>query len=451
MNKKYEQYKKVIMFFLGFFMIVILTGAYSYVWHNYYLYLVVYPFLGKGNLLVVTIYAVLLAFFMQIYSGYKFGYLKIGDIIFSQVLSILITNIITYFQISLIGRSLFYVRPMLILTLVDILIAILWSAIAIYIYRKMYPPHNTLVIYGSKMADSLVRKMNRRPDKYRIKELVDVNTGLDSLKVKIDECDAVLICDVKTETRNKILKYCFENSIRTYITPKISDIIIRSADDIHLFDTPLMLCRNLGLTVEQKFVKRIMDLLISTVVLVVTSPIMIITALAIKLYDGGPVFFKQKRCTINSREFEILKFRSMIVDAEKPGMVIPAVDRDPRITSVGRIIRATRIDELPQLFNVLKGEMSVVGPRPERIEHVQKYTEDIPEFKYRMKVKGGLTGYAQIMGKYNTTAYDKLKLDLMYIENYSLLMDLKLLLMTVKIIFMKESTEGFEEKQEEQK
>lgn len=451
MKKKYEQYKKVIMFLLGFFMILILTGAYSYVWYNYYLYLVVYPFLGKGNILVVTIYAVLLAFFMQIYSGYKFGYLKIGDIIFSQVLSILITNIITYFQISLIGRTLFYVRPMLILTLTDIVIAILWSAIAIYIYRKMYPPHNTLVIYGSKMADSLVRKMKKRPDKYKIKDLMDVNIGLDKLKLEIDKCDAVLICDVKTETRNKILKYCFENSIRTYITPKISDIIIRSADDIHLFDTPLMLCRNLGLTVEQKFVKRIMDLIISIVVLIITSPIMLFTALAIKLNDGGPVFFKQNRCTINSKQFNILKFRSMIVDAEKPGMVLPAVDKDPRITSVGRIIRATRIDELPQLFNVLRGDMSVVGPRPERIEHVQKYTEDIPEFSYRMKVKGGLTGYAQIMGKYNTTAYDKLKLDLMYIENYSLLLDLKLLLMTVKIVFMKESTEGFEEKQEEQK
>lgn len=139
----------------------------------------------------------------------------------------------------------------------------------------------------------------------------------------------------------------------------------------------------------------------------------------------------------------------MIVDAEKPGMVIPAKDRDPRITPVGRIIRATRIDELPQLINVLKGEMSIVGPRPERIEHVAKYSEEIPEFSYRLKVKGGLTGYAQVMGKYNTTAYDKLKLDLMYIENYSIALDIKLLLMTIKIVFSKESTEGFEETDDE--
>ena len=188
-----------------------------------------------------------------------------------------------------------------------------------------------------------------------------------------------------------------------------------------------------------------MDIVISLVILTITSPIMLVTAIAIKAYDHGPAFFKQKRCTINGKVFEILKFRSMIVDAEKPGMVIPAKDRDPRITPVGRFIRATRIDELPQLINVLKGEMSIVGPRPERVEHVEKYSKDIPEFSYRLKVKGGLTGYAQVLGKYNTTAYDKLKLDLMYIENYSIALDLKLLLMTIKIVFSKESTEGFEE------
>ena len=445
---RYEQYKKLIMFLLGFLMVGILTSVYGFVWYKYYLYLVVYPFLGKGNILVIVIYGVLIALFLQVYNGYKFGYLKTGYIILSQLLSILIANFVTYFQISLISRSLSNPKPMIGLTVVDILIVTIWSAIASRIYHKMYPPHNTLVIYGSSMADSLERKMRRRSDKYKIKKSIDVNIGIEKIKEMICDYDAVLICDVKTEMRNKILKYCFEKSIRTYITPKISDIIVRSADNIHLFDTPLLLCRNYGLTFEQKIVKRIMDLCISIIILAVTSPIMLITGIAIKVGDGGPVFFKQRRCTIDGKEFNILKFRSMIVDAEKPGMVIPATNKDPRITPVGHIIRATRIDELPQLINVLKGEMSIVGPRPERIEHVKKYSEDIPEFAFRLKVKGGLTGYAQVMGKYNTTAYDKLKLDLMYIENYSLMLDIKLLLMTVKIIFMKESTEGFEENSE---
>jgi lipopolysaccharide/colanic/teichoic acid biosynthesis glycosyltransferase len=214
---------------------------------------------------------------------------------------------------------------------------------------------------------------------------------------------------------------------------------------LHFFDTPLLLARNSGLSIEQKLMKRCMDLLISAVGIIISSPFMLLTAAAIKLYDKGPVFFRQARVTNGGKIFYITKFRSMIVDAEKDGRVIPATERDPRITPVGRVIRATRLDELPQLFDIFVGNMSIVGPRPERVEHVEKYTAEIPEFSYRLKVKGGLTGYAQIYGKYNTTAYDKLKLDLMYIENYSILLDIRLILLTIKIMFMKESTEGFTE------
>ena len=221
--------------------------------------------------------------------------------------------------------------------------------------------------------------------------------------------------------------------------------MIRSSETIDLFDTTLFLMRNSGISFEQRLIKRIMDIIISLVVLVITSPIMLLVAVAIKLYDGGPVFFIQERCTKDGKVFKIHKFRSMIVDAEKEGKAIPATENDPRITPVGRFIRKTRIDELPQMIDILQGNMSVVGPRPERVEHVKAYTKEIPEFSYRLKVKGGLTGYAQIYGKYNTTAYDKLKLDLMYIQNYSVLMDVRLIFMTIKIMLLKESTEGFDE------
>ena len=197
---------------------------------------------------------------------------------------------------------------------------------------------------------------------------------------------------------------------------------------------------------EQRLFKRIIDIIVSIAALLITSPVMLIIAIAIKIYDRGSVFFVQDRCTINGRIFKIHKFRSMIENAEQDGEVIPATDEDSRITPVGRFIRKTRLDELPQFIDILVGNMSVVGPRPERVEHVEQYIQEVPEFVYRMKVKGGLTGYAQIYGKYNTTAYDKLKLDLMYIQNYSVLLDLKLIVMTVKIMFMKESTEGFDEK-----
>ena len=218
---------------------------------------------------------------------------------------------------------------------------------------------------------------------------------------------------------------------------------MKGATDICLFDTPLMLIRSRGLNWAQRFFKRLMDIVLCLIAMVVAAPLMLIVGCLIKLEDGGPVFYKQERVTIGGKQFEILKFRSMIVDAEKYNVAQLAEQNDPRITKVGRFIRATRLDELPQILNILKGDMSIVGPRPERRELIDKYEKEIPEFNYRLKVKGGLTGYAQVYGKYNTSPYDKLRLDLMYIENYSLLLDIKLILMTVRVIFKKESTEGF--------
>ena len=289
--------------------------------------------------------------------------------------------------------------------------------------------------------------MSGRRDKYRVSEIINVSEGLEALEEKIKQAENVLVYDVHSEMRNKLLKMCYEYDVRAYSTTKVSDILIRGAERIHIFDTPLLLYRNIGLTIEQRFFKRFMDIVVSLLLLILTSPFLLIAVMAIKLYDGGPVFFLQDRCTLNGKVFKIHKFRSMIVDAEKEGISVPAGEKDPRITPVGRVLRATRLDELPQLIDILVGNMSLVGPRPERVEHVEKYTEEIPEFKYRLKVRGGLTGYAQLYGKYNTSAYDKLQLDLMYIQNYSLLLDIRLILMTVKIMFMKESTEGFTEEQ----
>lgn len=441
--KNYEQFKRLIMFVIGIVIISLLVLTFAFVWYTQYNDSIIMPFVNRGNWLVIAIYLVLLVLFQRIYNGYKVGYLKRSDVIYSQTLSVLITNVITYFQVSLIGRGLVNPVPFFLMTLVDILLIILWTYGANAIYSKLYPPHKMIIVYGSDLADSLSFKMSRRADKYEIRNAISIEEGLEAIQKEILQYESVIICDVKAPERNRLLKFCFENSIRTYITPKLSDIIIRSADEIHLFDTPLLLCRNMGLSFEQRVIKRFMDIVLSVVFLLVASPFMVLTAIAIKAYDRGPVFFKQKRCTLNKKVFEIYKFRSMIVDAEKDGIAMPAVDHDPRITPIGRFIRKTRLDELPQLFNVLKGDMSIVGPRPERVEHVEAYSREIPEFSYRLKVKGGLTGYAQIMGKYNTSAYDKLKLDLMYIENYSLLLDLKLLFMTVKVMFMKDSTEGF--------
>jgi exopolysaccharide biosynthesis polyprenyl glycosylphosphotransferase len=292
--------------------------------------------------------------------------------------------------------------------------------------------------------------MDGRPDKYHIAEKINYREGVENVYKKMLAYDAVLINDIPSDIKNDILKECFRQDKRVYFIPKISDIIEKTAEEINLFDTPLYLCRNSGLSKTQLYIKRFCDIVVSFIGIVITSPILIVTAIAIKLEDGGPVFFKQRRATIGGEEFDILKFRSMIVDAEKDGRPRPAGEKDDRITKVGHFIRPTRIDELPQLINIIRGDMSIVGPRPERLEHVEKYTKDIPEFALRLKVKGGLTGPAQVFGKYNTSPLNKLKMDLYYITNYSILLDLQILFETVKILVQKESTEGFtEEKQKE--
>ena len=274
--------------------------------------------------------------------------------------------------------------------------------------------------------------MSQRVDKYMICESVSVHESTEKVRELIQKYEGVIICDIPAEMRNDYLKFCFENSIRAYIAPKISDIIIRGADDIRLFDTPLLLCRNYGLDFEQRLFKRTFDIVFSLVALVPALPFMLVSAIAIKLYDGGPVLYKQVRLTTNGRRFYVYKFRSMIVDAEKNGVPQLCTDEDSRITPVGRFLRKCRLDELPQLFNILKGDMSVVGPRPERPELTEQYKKEMPEFEFRLKVKAGLTGYAQVTGVYDTSPYDKLKMDLMYIENYSARMDLQIILMTLK-------------------
>ena len=198
---------------------------------------------------------------------------------------------------------------------------------------------------------------------------------------------------------------------------------------------------------EQRLLKRGCDIIFSAVGLVLAIPLFIIIALMIKATDKGPVFYSQKRLTENGRVFQIYKFRTMIQNAEEQTGARLAAQKDNRLLPIGGFLRRMRLDELPQLLNILKGEMSLVGPRPERPELAREIEKDIPEFSYRLKMKAGLTGYAQIYGKYNTTFYDKLKLDLFYIRNYSFFLDLKLLLLTPKIMFMKESSEGIDQEE----
>ena len=432
MVSKRDKYKRFISFGSAVVLLAALSGSFAFIWYRYYSDTIVLPYYRRGNWVLIGIYALLVWLFFKAYGGFKIGYLKKTDMLYSQMISMVCVNVVGYFMVSLIGRDFMRVSPFLLLTAVDFAFIFVWTLVTAKLYFMIYPPRKLIIIYGSHQAASLVLKMSQRVDKYMICESVSVNEEPEKIRELINKYEGVIICDLPAESRNDYLKYCFENSIRAYIAPKISDIIIRGADDIRLFDTPLLLCRNYGLDFEAMAFKRIFDIFFSLISIIILSPVMLISAIAVKICDGGPVLYKQKRLTIDEKEFYVLKFRSMIVDAEKDGKARLATEEDDRITPVGKILRKFRLDEFPQLFNILKGDMSVVGPRPERPELSEEYRKDMPEFGFRLKVKAGLTGYAQVTGAYDTTPYDKLKMDLMYIENYSMRLDLQIILMTIK-------------------
>lgn len=405
-------------------------------------------FFEKGEALFIAIYVVLIFFFSNMYGGMRIGYLKNGEVIFSQIFATLLANIVTYGQVSIMVTALFELRPFFYMLVMQIAWAVVWINIANFIYQHIFEARKMLLIHGDRPYDDILAKFNTRKDKYNIAKCMSYRVGYDDLFMEVLEpYDAIVIWDIPVDVRNKILKFCYGHSIRVYIMPKITDVILKGAEQLSLFDTPILFTREYKMSIDQRFWKRFIDIGCSLILIIVTLPLMLLTALAVKIYDGGPMLYKQVRCTIGGKEFKIMKFRSMSVDAEKDGKARLASKNDARITPVGKFIRVCRLDELPQLFNILKGEMSFIGPRPERPEIIAQYLEIMPEFKFRLRVKAGLAGYAQVYGKYNTTPYDKLKLDLYYIENYSVWMDIKLMFLTLKVLLMPDSTEGIESTQ----
>lgn len=445
-RKRIDELKGTIRAIEALIEVVVLTLIYYLVWKNIYENSLFPAYYGRGKYVMMLIYALITISLFNLNDSFKFGHLKLSHIFISQIIAIFLTNVISYFQLCLIANKMVTIVPMIILFVIDIFACLLFCYVYTAIYHKVNVPRNILMIVGednNSKESELKFKLDSRADKYTVTKIIRIKRKNKQLFDDIDKHDAVVLNNIPLNVRNDILKYCYENHVRTYIVPEVSDIVIRGLNDITLFDTPLLLMKDYGLSLNQQILKRTMDIILSLLALIIGAPIMLIIAIAIKLEDGGPILFKQDRVTKDEKVFSIIKFRSMIIDAEKDGISIPAVDNDPRITKVGKVIRPLRLDELPQIFNILKGDMSIVGPRPERVEHVEEYSKQIPEFKYRYKVKGGLTGYAQIYGKYNTSAYDKLRMDLIYIENYSLLLDIKLIIETVRILFKKESTEGF--------
>ena len=396
-----------------------------------------------GYVMFAALYLIVFLANANMYRCFNIGMLRRRELVFSFCIASFLTNFIMYFVISLLCKFIIDPLPLLAVLLFQWAAGSLLLLLANRMFFLLRPVRNAAMVCSQDQHETeTLEKFQNMRDSYRIVEVISEAAGFDAIAAGLAPYSTVIAGAIDASLRQKLVNFCFEHNKRLFVLPSVQDIILHNSHETFVGDSVVYLCKNRAFTIEQLAVKRLMDIAVSLLGLLLTSPIMLVTALLIKLYDGGPVFFRQVRYTRNLERFTLIKFRSMIVDAETDGARFTTPD-DQRITPVGRFIRRTRIDELPQFFNILRGEMSLVGPRAERIENADYYCEMLPEFRYRMKVKAGLTGYAQIYGKYNTSYEDKLKLDLLYIENCSLIKDLQLLLLTVRVLFLPESTEGF--------
>ena len=401
----------------------------------------------RYNYFVVLGYAVILFFFNRTYNSYLLGYSRIRTMIFAQTLAQFFSIVIVYAVVSISWAH--FQNPLIFIPMLvgQLVVDVIWSYFSNGFYFKLNPAKRTVLIYRNALDKKRFGTIAGKPSErlYKIVDEIMYDGSFGELAGVLDDYEAIFVAGVNSRCRNGILKYCKERNIPGFFLPHVGDVIMQEAQHIQAFDSPVLYVDRKVLNPEYVIVKRGFDVLASLLGIIVLSPLMAITAIAIKAYDGGPALYKQVRLTKDGKEFRILKFRSMRVDAEKDGVArLSTGENDDRITPIGRVVRKCRLDELPQLFNILRGDMSVVGPRPERPEIAEQYYRTMPDFQLRLQVRAGLTGYAQVYGKYNTDPYEKLEFDLLYINSMSVLTDLRLMFATVGILFSKESTEGVE-------
>lgn len=415
------------------------------VWIFYYAYMRYYKnatFWGRGNYLFTLFYAFVLILFLSVYSGYKVRQYRTRELVFSFALASGITNFIMYFVMCMIAREMLQIWGVAFATLTQWLAGMGVYILSRVILPRIEPAMPMLYIRQEEIADRLDGLFDSRRSRYKVANAISADLNWEDMKTAIGPYNAVLIGEMAPETRREIVSYCFRTGREALLLPDMADVMLCSAAPMVVGDSLVYDLKTQGMDRTYRTIKRLADIVVSAMGLIVLSPLMLGTAIAVKAQDGGPVFYRQERLTRGGKRFMLTKFRSMIVNAESDTGAVLAGKEDARITPVGKFIRAARIDELPQLWNILKGEMSLVGPRPERPEFYEIICREYPEFDYRLKVKAGLTGYAQLYGKYNTTFAEKARLDMYYIQHASLLWDLQLMFYTLKIIFIKESTEG---------
>ncbi len=440
-----QKAQRTIIFLIKSLMYVLLTATFFIVFSTEYSWLL---HLSRTTGVTFVTFCVLEISLVSIYGGYAIGRLKSKPIVTSLSLATIVTDLVTHLQLCIMNVNennneyFVYESPdlLILVMLIQLALIFLFTYLGQAVYFAINKPERCCVITNSEMAlNAVMPKITRYKKQYNVTDMVHFTSP--NVYDIMSKCDTVFIYEVPSKQKILYSEFCYANNKNVYSSFEISDIMLMGGRSIFLDDKPMVSAVIRDLTLEQRFVKRAMDIIISLVGIILTGPIMIASAILIKAEDGGKVFFRQKRATKGGKLFDVYKFRTM---TETDSKNESAKDNDKRITKVGKYLRKFRIDELPQFFNILKGDMSVVGPRPEMVENVSKYTAELPEFSYRLKVKGGLTGYAQIVGKYNTSPKDKLVLDLMYIEKYSLWLDFKLIMQTITVLFKAgDSTKGF--------
>lgn len=448
MNILYK-FQKTVVFALKSILYISLAATFFFIFGTEYEW-IIHPSRTAG--VTIVTFCVVEAALVSVYGGYAIGRLKSKPIVLSLSLATIVTDLVTHLQLCIMNVNennnshFIYEAPhlLVLIMLIQVSLIILLTYFGNYVYFTINPPEKCCVITSSEESlNNIMPKIRRYKKQYDVIHMVHYTSK--SVFDIINECDTVFLYDIPVNEKTLLNEYCYARNKNIYFNFEMNDVVMLGAKPAILDDKPLVSAVVRDLTFEQRFVKRVMDIVISAVGIMVCGPIMIICAILIKAEDGGSVFFRQLRATKGGELFNVYKFRTMKEENAENRSVTSG---DDRITKVGKYLRKFRIDELPQLFNILKGEMSVVGPRPEMVENVDKYTEEIPEFSYRLRVKGGLTGYAQIAGKYNTSPKDKLVLDLMYIEKYSLWLDFKLIMQTVTVLFRAgDSTKAFSKRE----
>ena len=438
--------REFILRLLKLFNVFLITIPFAWGWFNYYAQHIALPFYDRGNWVVVALYAVLYMIFGRVYGGFWILLNRISESVYSQALAVMMTSGIMYVVTFLLERQLPDIWPVMAAFAVQLVLSGLWSMAAHVAYYMLFPATKTIIVYDERQGMEKLIQDYGFEKKFTVIKTLTVEQCIANIDL-LHNAQTVFVSGVHSHERNVILKYCVEHGIMMYLVPRIGDVLMSGAQQMHMFHLPMLRVGRYNPSPWHTIAKRTFDVVSAGALFLVISPLMLITAIAIKT-DGGPVFYKQRRLTQDGKVFDVLKFRSMRVDAEKDGVArLSTGDKDDRITKVGHFIRKVRIDELPQLLNIIGGSMSVVGPRPERPEIASQYVKEMPEFSLRLQAKAGLTGYAQVYGKYNTTPYDKLQMDLMYISNPSFWEDLRIIFATIKILFVPESTEGVAEGQ----